>query len=287
MRFSSLNALVTHEVAKKANGPVAAIIAEDDVEIAATVQHHITRGFKTIFLFAPSELVLLDACDADVHRIDFPTLQENATFEIVNALNNALPTNTWLYYCYNSEFLFHPFCETRSVGELLAFHAEERRFGMLTYVVDAYAGDLALAENAVALDNAFLDKSGYYSLSRSGDDGPKERQLNFHGGLRWRFEEHIEEERRKIDRIALVRTDPGIEFRGDHTWSDEERNTYSCPWHNNLTAAIISFRTAKALCNNPASKYDIKTFRWQNSVPFEWKSQQLLDLGLMEPGQWF
>jgi hypothetical protein len=26
---------------------------------------------------------------------------------------------------------------------------------------------------------------------------------------------------------------------------------------------------------------------WHNSAPFEWHSQQLLDLGLMEPGQWF
>ncbi|MCB1328747.1 MAG: hypothetical protein KDK28_04485, partial [Maritimibacter sp.] len=59
------------------------------------------------------------------------------------------------------------------------------------------------------------------------------------------------------------------------------------PWHHNLTAAIVSFRTAKALKTNPGSTYDIKTFRWRNSVPLEWSSQQLLDLGLMEPGQWF
>jgi hypothetical protein len=44
---------------------------------------------------------------------------------------------------------------------------------------------------------------------------------------------------------------------------------------------------AKALKRNPGSTYDIPTFRWDNSVPFEWSSRQLMDLGLMEPGQWF
>ena len=114
-----------------------------------------------------------------------------------------------------------------------------------------------------------------------------ERQLDFHGGLRWRFEEHVPETRRKIDRIAIFRAKQGLTLREDHTFSDEEYNTYACPWHNNLTAAIVSFRTAKALKRNPGSTFDIRTFRWHNSTPFEWHSRQLLDLGLMEPGQWF
>ena len=67
-------------------------------------------------------------------------------------------------------------------------------------------------------------------------------------------------DRRKIDRIALFRAKPGLRLRGDHTFSDEEYNTYACPWHHNLTAAIVSFRTAKALKTNPGSTYDIRTF---------------------------
>ena len=38
---------------------------------------------------------------------------------------------------------------------------------------------------------------------------------------------------------------------------------------------------------NAGSRNDIDTFMWYRSVPFDWQSQQLLDLGLMEPGQWF
>ena len=49
---------------------------------------------------------------------------------------------------------------------MLAFHTEERRDAVLTYVVDLYAGDLDEAPNAVSLDDAHMDKSGYYALAR-------------------------------------------------------------------------------------------------------------------------
>jgi hypothetical protein len=76
-------------------------------------------------------------------------------------------------------------------------------------------------------------------------------------------------------------------LRPDQLLSDIEYNTYACPWHNNMTAGICSFRTAKALKRNPGSAKEIHSFQWRNSVKFEWKSQQLMDLGLIEPGQWF
>ncbi len=60
-----------------------------------------------------------------------------------------------MYYCYNAEFLFFPFCETRSIAEMLAFHTEERRDAMLTYVIDLYAGDLNASPNAVSLSEAY------------------------------------------------------------------------------------------------------------------------------------
>ena len=159
----------------------------------------------------------------------------------------------------------------------------------LTYVVDLYAADLTTNPDAVSIEDAMLDRSGYYALGRLDPESnvPHERQLDFFGGLRWRFEEHIPAARRKIDRIALFRAKPGLRLRPDFTFSDEEYNTYSCPWHHNITTAVVSFRTAKALRTNPGSRYDIHDFKWRNTVPFEWHSQQLMDLGLMEPGQWF
>lgn len=288
MRFSSLESATKNDAVRQAKGPVAIIIAEDEVEIGSTLRHHQSKGFKTLFLLAPAALETPEEIGERVVRIDFPTMKPGATVEIVNAIVCAMPEKTWAYYGYNAEYLFYPFAETRSIGEMLAFHTEERRFAMLTYVVDLYAGDLRTNDNAVSLADAFMDHSGYYALARNTPkSGPKERQLDFNGGLRWRFEEHVAEPKRRIDRIALVQSRPDLELRPDHTWTDEELNTFSCPWHNNLTASIVSFRAAKALRSNPASRFTIDTFKWHNSVPFEWNSQQLMDLGLMEPGQWF
>jgi len=142
--------------------------------------------------------------------------------------------------------------------------------------------------NAVSIPDAHLDKAGYYALARHKHGVEfHERQLDFFGGLRWRFEEHVPWKRRRIDRISLFRAAKDLELRADHTFNDEEYNTYACPWHHNITCAIVSFRTAKALKTNPGSAFDIHSYTWHNSTRFEWHSQQLLDLGLMEPGQWF
>ncbi|MEL6465119.1 MAG: hypothetical protein AAFQ58_09140 [Pseudomonadota bacterium] len=288
MHFDSLSSFLNDGDAIPRKGPVAIVLAEDEIEVDTTLRHHQQAGFAQVLAFMPAEFQLPRDLSESVIRIDFATSEADAMVKAVNGLMRAVPAGMWIYYCYNAEFLFHPFCETRTVGEMLAFHAEERRDAMLTYVVDLYADDLWACPDAVSLDRAHLDRSGYYALARPDENGhPKERQLNFYGGLRWRFEEHVPEARRKIDRISLFRTKPGLMLREDHTFNDEEYNTYACKWHHNLTSSICSFRTAKALKLNPGSTYDIDTFKWHNSAPFEWHSRQLLDLGLMEPGQWF
>ncbi len=289
MRYGNLDEFLKSGTAALAKGPVGMIFVEDLVEVDSTIRHHQRAGFKALLIFAPPQLSLPRALEEQIHRIDFDMSRDNALVDAVNRVISAAP-GIWLYYCFNAEYLFHPFCETRSIGELLTFHTEERRNAVLSYVIDLYADDLDRFPNAVSLEHAMMDKSGYYALGRNDPENggaPKERQLDFFGGLRWRFEEHIPAPRRKIDRIALFRAKPGLELRPDHTFNDEEYNTYACPWHNNITVAIASFRTAKALKSNAGSTFDIHTFKWHNSTEFDWSSKQLLDLGLMEPGQWF
>ena len=143
------------------------------------------------------------------------------------------------------------------------------------------------SKKSLTLDDPLEGQTVTLLITVAATGQPRERQLDFFGGLRWRYEEHIPKLSRKIDRIALFRARPGLHLQPDHTFDDQELNTYACPWHHNLTAAICSFRTAKALKRNPGSTFAIETFRWHNSTPFEWHSRQLLDLGLMEPGQWF
>lgn len=289
MRYNDLDHFLKKGQDALKKGPVAVILVEDLFEIDTTIRHHQFLGFREILVLGPDEMQLPTSLEKAIRRIPYNMGAENATTHAINRLIEKAP-GIWLYYCYNAEYLFYPFSDTRKIVEMLAFHTEERRDAMLTYVVDLYAGDLDKHPAAVSLDDAHLDRSGYYALARNGegrDDPVKERQLDFFGGLRWRFEEFVPKERRKIDRIALFRAQPGLTLRENHTFSDEEYNTYACPWHNNLTAAICSFRTAKALRTNAGSMYDIQSFKWHNSTEFQWSPQQLLELGLMEPGQWF
>ena len=286
MHFDSLENFLARGTERLRAGPVALIFVEDAEEIDSTLTHHLRLGFRSLLAFLPEGLDLTHP-DPRVTTIRLPTRAENIVPTTVNRLIEAAPER-WFYYGYNAEYLYFPFCESRTIGEMLAFHAEECRDAMLTYVIDLYPGDLARAPAGVSLADAHLDRTGYYAQARPGPEGhPRERQLDFFGGVRWRFEQHIPPAQRRIDRIALFRARKGLRLLPDHRFDDEELNTYACPWHHNLTAAICSFRTAKALKSNPGSAEAIAGFRWQGSVPFAWSSQQLMELGLMEPGQWF
>jgi hypothetical protein len=289
MHFNSLDAFLNARPAVFAKGPSAMIFAEDEVELNSTLRHHHKAGFQALVLLAPARFRIDRDLTPLVIRVDHD-LNRDARIEEVVTRATAIAPGAWLYYCYNGEYLIHPFCESRTVGEMLAFHTEERRDAMLTFVVDLYAGDLEAAPNAVALDDVWLDRSGYYALNRQDPANgykPKDRQLDFYGGLKWRFEEHVPYERRRIDRVSLFRAKPGLVMKDDFTFNDEEYNTVACKWHHNLTAAVCSFRAAKALKRNPGSTYEISTFRWHNSARFDWSSTQLMSFGLMEPGQWF
>jgi hypothetical protein len=275
------------EVTKIGKGPVALIFAEDPIEVDGTIRHHVQLGFARVVAFLAPGIDPPTDLPAQVTLVQSPQID---LAETVTACIQKMPANTWVYYCYNAEYLYFPFCETRTIGELLAFHTEERRDAMMSFVIDLYAPDLEQNPQAVSISNARLDRSGYYALARPDPDNhnhPKERQLDFFGGLRWRYEEHIPKDRRRIDRVSIFKTKPGLTLASDFTFSDQEYNTYACQWHHNLTAAVCSFRTAKALKSNPGSRHDINSFVWHNSIPFAWHSQQLLDLGLIETGQWF
>lgn len=289
MQFTTLHAFLSAKPAAFVKGPSAMIFAEDEVELDSTLRHHYESGFKAVVLFAPRRFKVARDISAWVIRVDHDLTRDGRVDQVVSRAA-AIAPGAWLYYCFNGEYLIYPFRETRKVGEMLAFHTEERRDAMLTFVVDLYAGDLSEAPNAVSLTDAWLDRAGYYALAREdarNGYAPKDRQLDFYGGLKWRFEEHVPFEKRRIDRVSLFRAAPGLVMREDFTFSDEEYNTFACKWHHNLTAAICSFRAAKALKRNPGSTYEIQNFIGHNSTRFDWTSRQLMDLGLMEPGQWF
>ncbi|MFO8126171.1 hypothetical protein [Yoonia sp.] len=287
MHYSSLAAVASDAKRSLSRGPVALILIEDDVEVASTIAYHSKAGFAHLVAFCAPEQTLPAELPENLHRADFNVSAEDALQTITNTMIKALPDH-WLYYCYNAEYLFYPFCEDRSVGEMLGFMREERRDTVMSYVVDLYVKNLKDYPNGVDRDDAYFDKSGYYALAREDAEGVVlERQVDIFGGLRWRFEEHIAKARQRTDRVAFFRAQAGLKMLPDRSFNVAEYNTYACPWHNNLTASVCSFRTAKALRRNPGSRAVIDTFHWPQSEPFNWQSQQLLDLGLMESGQWF
>ncbi|MFQ5621834.1 MAG: hypothetical protein ACE5FS_00410 [Paracoccaceae bacterium] len=268
-----------------APGPVAVIFAEDSVELDSTLAHHENLGFRTLLLIGESPF-------ADIEeRPGLHVLHEPITGarDAASALNRLVPAlaGKWVYWCFNAEYLFFPFCETRTIRDVLSFVESERREAVFTYTIDLYADDLGRYPDAVSPENAYLDRSGYYGTTRRTGDTWHEREIEVFGGLRWRFDEHVPADRRRIDRISLFKAAKGREIGADFRLNESELNTISCPWHNNLTMAVVSFRTAKSLKLNPGSAYDIDSFMWSRSGRFNWSSAQLMKLGFMEPGQWF
>lgn len=287
MHYHSLSALIADAGKSLQDGPVGLIVIEDAAETASTIAHLTMMGFGHLVAICSADTVLPGDVPSHLHRVDCDVTADGILQEVVNGLIKALP-GTWLYYCYNAEYLYYPFCEQRNVLEMLHFMQEERRDTVMSYIVDLYAQDLEAHPSGVDRGSACFDQSGYYALaSMDAAGGILERQFAVSGGLRWRFEEHIAKDRRRTDRVSFFRAQRGLKMLPDRSFNIAEYNTHSCPWHNNLTAAVASFRTAKALLRNPGSRDRITTFHWPQSVHFEWTSQQLLDLGMMEPGQWF
>jgi hypothetical protein len=268
---------------------VALIFAEDDVEIRSTIAHHLLRGFKSVLVFIPSPIAAPENLPSDVKIIQYNTLANGAVPQAINVVINAAP-DIWVYYCYNAEYLFYPFCEPRNIGELLEFNTSEDRNAMMIFVIDLYAADLTTTPNAVSLVDAMIDATGYYALARTDPDNhnsPKERQLNFYGGLRWRFKQYAPKTQRRIDRVALFLCKRRPQLQTDEAFNNPEYNTYTGAWHNSPSAAILSFGAAKALQVNAPNRFAHKGFQWPGYAPFEWRSEQLLQLGLIEAGQWF
>ena len=89
------------------------------------------RGFAQLLLLTDPDVPLDPMLDPLVPRIDYDALADRAMMQAINRLIEAAP-GIWFYDCFNAEYLFHPFCETRNICEMLAFHTQERRDAMLS-----------------------------------------------------------------------------------------------------------------------------------------------------------
>lgn len=282
MQFSTLEQALQANPTVLKPGAVAIIRVEDEIGVGSTIRHHARLGFRNIFVVGTAELHVPEDCGSLC-----VTVSDGR--DLVGLVNVAIAelTGRWIYFCYNAEYLHFPFCEERKVDELIGFATEERRQSLFTYIIDLYAENLEANPDGYSLETAHLDGSGYYALARYLDGTALPRQLDIFGGLRWRYEEHFPKTKRRIDRVSLFQAKPGLVLDDQYLFNDQEYNTFECPWHNSPTIATCSFRSAKYLKTNPGSTFEVPSFMWSNSAKFHWNSQQLMDMGLIEPGQWF
>ena len=261
------------------SGPVAIIRDEDGVDLSPTLTHLRKIGFANIVVMG-----LKAPVEPDVLFMEIEPSAE--TFELINSLIVPL-SGRWIYYAHNAEYLYFPFCEGRSISDVAQFVEEERRESVFCTTVDLYPSQIDRNELILHSEDAHFDEEGYFSRDRFDGADKLERQIDVFGGLKWRYAEHIEWTRQRIDRIAFFKAKAGLQLDNNGLFNEPEMNTITCPWHHNLTFCVASFRVAKSLLNNPGSTYEIETFMWDRSAKFDWTSQQLMDRGLMEPGQWF
>lgn len=200
--------------------------------------------------------------------------------EQLNLLTDAL-AGRWVVWLWNGEFLLFPFCETRRLAELAAFLTDERRCGLYTYALDLYSHDLP--EASVAPDGVSLsfDNAGYYAFPREN------KELKVFGGLGWRFQELLPRGMQQIGRTSLFLARKGVHMGRDMIFENADYASVSCPWHNNPTGAVMSLRRTRRIMAHPNFNQMRGKLDWSGTEPFSWQSAQLLEHGMIEPGQWF
>lgn len=287
MLHDDLRSLIHHAPALPP-GPVAVILCADDLLLEATLRHHLALGFDSVLVLMAPHLAAPALDDTRLHLVRCDAGAEHAMSVALSALAPALAPR-WVFAAQTAEFLFYPYCTTRPVPDLLDYLTGERRASAALVTVDLYAEDLKASPDGTSLTASSFDRVGYFSAPRrdaAADWQPMERQSELYGGLRWRYEDHVPHEQRRIDRPALVRAARGLRLNSDLTWSMPEANTRAGPWHRALTGAVVSFRAAIALCRNPGARACFETLCWPGSERFDWTPAPLLRHGLMEPGQW-
>lgn len=265
--------------------PVAFVIAEDGFGLKETLAHLTDLGFSQIVVLSDrAELaglaVVPNSATISIHCDPLPSLESFA--------NSIIPVleNRWLHFCYNGEFLFFPYSENRSVFDVIAFSQEERRDAIFGYTLDLYHDRFPAGTDMIDRENVYFDSTGYYSESSASTNEAGD-VVNVFGGLRWRYAQHLMQNRPSINRVCMFKAVPDLKMASDGYFNVPEYNTISSQWHRSVTMAVMSFRAAKALATNPLSKADAATLRWKMSKRFEWNSRQLMEAGFIETGQWF
>ncbi|MEM7239372.1 MAG: hypothetical protein AAF501_16320 [Pseudomonadota bacterium] len=278
MTDSALSDFLVSPTARTLTGGVLTVLfCEDDAHLAATVDNAI--GQKPAHLLCIGRVDGLMVQDG-VSLIPADLADRYSRDRIMNRLIDRFD-GRWIHWLNNGEFFFYPWCETRTVGDLAAFLADERRPILYTYGLDLYGRTLPDPQDDPRMAEMWLDTRAYYAFPAEN------RRLAFFGGLGWRFEDLILPSLQQVGRAGLFRAQKGVHIRQDMVFGEDAYVSVSAPWHNSATGAVMSLRRTRHLFAAPEFVDVQDRLFWPGSVRFEWTSEQLLNLGMIEPGQWF
>lgn len=296
---------VTRAAADFPPGPVAILLCDGDLMACASASWAVRRGAAALIALGPEGTVrralesarnsglsggaAAGAAVGPVGRAEAPLW--------LSALGRALD-GRWVLPLFNGEFPAFPWFETRSLADLAAFQDGERRRGVGGWVVDMHAPGLAEAAEAddpdwAPPDRTLFDLGGCFALTGPAEPweaegaGPVPPEApRLYGGVGWRHQERFARPPR-LDRTAFFRVARGMTVDETFRQGDPKADGLSGAWHRSPTMAVMSFRTARALLSQPEVAADPPDLAWSGARSWGWSSGELLDAGVIEPGQWF
>ena len=258
------------------SGTVAVVLCESPRQAANTVSRLVEQGAGAIVTVG--EAGPLETGDCPLIRIAEDPGRH--AYRVLNTVLSGLEER-WVAWLWAGEFLFYPFCETRSLPEMTAFLQDERRKVLFSYALDLYGIDMPAPDQRPWEAELYFDRIGYQPFP-DGDKG-----LNLYGGLCWRFEELAPGGMLQLGRGSLIRMQRGLELNRDWRFEHPDYDSYSCPWHHSPTGAVMTLRRAWRIMAHAGFTDVAGDLIWQGSERFDWTSRQLLEFGMIEPGQWF
>ncbi|MGG7567028.1 hypothetical protein ACQ5SO_12815 [Rhodovulum sp. DZ06] len=286
-------------------GPVAALLCDGALMAAASARWALRLGAAALVVIGPDAALRRAAAAAQdlglspAALVPVPAgpVGRDAAPAWLAALAPALD-GRWVLPLFNGEFPVFPWCESRGLADLAAFQEGERRRGVGGWVVDMHAPGLAAAAEADDPDwappgRALYDLGGCFALTGAPEPweaegaGPVPPEApRLYGGVGWRFQERFARPPR-LDRTAFFRAFAGMTPDETFRLGDPKADGLSGAWHRSPTMAVMSFRTARALLAQPEMAENPPELGWSGARSWGWSSGELLDAGVIEPGQWF
>jgi hypothetical protein len=234
--------------------------------------------------------------------------EDAGTLHALNFLRHRYAEGKWCLSVEPFDVLVFPHSETRHIRDLIDFLENEQRSLVHAIVVDAYAGGSARAishSETMSPDQAlpYVDRLGYQTCS------PVERQLlPIVGGVQRRsIYGEVPEKAPALNRIPLVKITPERYYVSSTTVMNlPELNAAHSDWHSTPTSCLLRYALlcgdrSLSLAADVEARQDeaglgsllqgsiaMTEMNLITSASAGWRSSQdLVDCGLINNGQWF